>query len=87
MTFAFSTPASTVVKTSCGGLSGCTAAGSTLTFDVQSLFTNWYSADVTFGGAAHLRVPFTFDHSFTGAVSIQVRNSRGTSNFTLVSIP
>src|SRR5205085_2559577 len=76
-----------LVKVSCGTATGCTVAGTTLTFDLKSIASAWYTSDVTYGGSVTLRIPLVFDRSVTGLINIQLSNSRGTSAFSGVLLP
>jgi len=85
VTFTFGTTPS--VKLNCGSLAGCSVNGTSITFDIQSLFSAWYAADVTYGGASTLRVPIVIDGSLVGNVNVSVRNSRGPSNTLSFPLP
>jgi subtilisin family serine protease len=85
VTFTFETRPG--IKLSCGSVAGCSVAGPSITFDVQSLFNTWYASDVTFGGASTLRVPFSISGSLTGSINVTIRSSAGSSNTQTLPIP
>jgi hypothetical protein len=76
LTFNTSTP----VKLSCGGVAGCSVSGATITFDVKTLFDNWFKSDTTFGSLSTLRLPLTISGGVHGTVNVTFRNSMGASN-------
>jgi uncharacterized repeat protein (TIGR01451 family) len=75
------------VKLSCGSAPGCSVSGSSMTFDVHSIFDAWYSGDVVFGSLSRLRVPFSIDGTVTGTVNLKLANSKGPSNGGAFSLP
>jgi hypothetical protein len=85
LTFRFNT--STSIQLACGGVSGCSAAGSTITFNVASLFNAWYAGNTGYGSLAIVRVPFNIQGSLSGTVTVTLRNGLGTSNSTNFTIP
>ena len=69
------------VRLSCGPVSGCSAAGNSLTLDVASLFREWFSSDAAVGGLAQLRLPLSIEGGAAqGTVDVTVRNRQGLSN-------
>jgi hypothetical protein len=75
------------VRLSCGSAPGCSASGSTLTFDVRSLFVPWFAADTTFGSLGTLRLPLSIQGTVRGSVAVRLRNSRGISNPVSFALP
>jgi uncharacterized repeat protein (TIGR01451 family) len=71
---------SPAVRADCGSVSGCIASGSTVTIDVKSMFDSWFIGNPGFGSTSLLRVPLAIGGSVQGTVTIQLRNSQGTSN-------
>jgi hypothetical protein len=84
MSLTFNT--STKVNLSCGGVAGCSVSGSTITFDVKSLFDNWFTSDQTFGSLSTLRLPLTISGAVQGSVNVTFRNSMGASNTVTFSL-
>jgi hypothetical protein len=78
------TPAARV---SCGSAAGCTAAGTTLTLDVKSIFDTWFTTNTGFGSTSILRVPLFIDGSAKGSAVISLRNATGTSNPITLPLP
>jgi len=72
---------------SCGTVAGCTASGSTLTFDVRQLFDNWFSGNVQFGGLSTFRLPLTIQGALHGTVLATLRNGLGSSNAMSIILP
>jgi len=86
VSFTFST--SPAVQVSCGTATGCsTAKNSSVTFDTQNLFIDWFTANPGNGGASTLRVPFSLGSSVTGGVFVTITNSVGSSAQTTISFP
>jgi len=75
------------VRLSCGTAKGCSVAGQSLSLDVQSVFSQWFAADETFGSLSALRVPIFIDGSLKGTVAVTLRNSRGLSNARSFTLP
>jgi uncharacterized repeat protein (TIGR01451 family) len=76
------------VVLSCGTTPGCSASGNTLTLDVASLFSQWFNADVNFGGLAQLRLPFSIQGgAVRGNVAVALRNTKGESNSQSFALP
>jgi len=75
------------VQLSCGGVAGCTASGTTMTFDVKSLFDAWFNGNSQSGGLSTLRLPMTIPSSIHGGVNITLRNSAGGSNLIFMTLP
>jgi uncharacterized repeat protein (TIGR01451 family) len=67
------------VLLSCGTVPGCSVSGSSLTFDVRSLFDAWFVGHAEFGGLSALRLPFSIQGTVQGTVSVTFRNSVGPS--------
>jgi hypothetical protein len=70
------TPAVTL---SCGSVSGCSASGSAMTFDVRSLFDSWFNGDSVFGSLSTLHLPFSISGTVHGNVAVRLQNSMGSS--------
>jgi hypothetical protein len=85
VTFSFSTIPGVLL--SCGGVTGCTTSGNSITFDVRSLFSAWYADNVAYGGASSLRVPFSIGGTITGNVSVTISGATGTSVFRSFPLP
>jgi uncharacterized repeat protein (TIGR01451 family) len=68
-----------VVTLNCGSVSGCSASGSSMTFDVRSLFNAWFSSDSVFGSLSTLHLPFSISGTVHGSVTVRLQNSIGTS--------
>jgi hypothetical protein len=81
----FHTP--TPIKLSCGGITGCTAGVSILTFDVASMFSTWYANNPAYGTVATLRVPFSIQGTISGSVTMWLTNSVGISSSSTFNIP
>lgn len=82
LTFNTSSP----VTLSCGSVSGCSASGSTLTFDVKSMFDAWFSNSTAFGSLSTLHLPLSISGTVHGSVLVRLQNSMGISlpsSFTL----
>jgi hypothetical protein len=84
ISFQFDTPGTNF---SCGTVSGCSISGSTMIFDVRSLFQSWYESDRTFGSMSTLLVPFTIQGNVVGSVSLTMTNSEGSSNTVQIPLP
>src|SRR5204862_5070891 len=67
------------VRLSCGAVAGCTSTGSTLTFDVKSLFSAWYASGAALGSLSAMRLPLSIHGTMDGSVWVTLRNSRGSS--------
>jgi len=80
----FTSPA---IQLGCGTASGCTVSGSTLTFDVKTLFDNWYATSSQFGSLSTLRLPLSLQGSVHGTITVTLRNTLGTSNTISVPLP
>jgi cytochrome c peroxidase len=86
LTLTFNT--SPPIKLTCGGLAGCTASGSTITFSVKQIFDGWYASDTTFGSLSTLSLPFTIQGgTVRGTVNISLRNTMGFSNTMGFNLP
>ena len=86
LTLTFNT--SPPIKLTCGGLAGCTASGSTITFNVKQIFDGWYASDTTFGSLSTLTLPFTIQGgTVRGTVNITLRNTMGFSNMMGFNLP
>ena len=72
---------------SCGTVAGCSTSGNTLTLDVASLFTQWFTGDATFGGMTLLRLPLNIEGKLGGSVSVTFRNNQGVSNTASFQLP
>jgi len=70
---------STAVTLSCGSVSGCSASGSTLTFDVKSMFDSWFNNSMAFGSLSTLHLPLSISGTVHGSVLIRLQNSVGIS--------
>jgi hypothetical protein len=77
----------TPIKLSCGGVTGCAAFGSTLTFDVSSLFSTWYGNNSAYGTVATLHVPFNIQGTISGSLTMWLTNSVGSSSHMTFDIP
>jgi len=75
------------VRLSCGSAAGCVASGSTLTFDVRSMFNTWFAGDTTFGSLSTMRLPLSIPGTVHGTVGVTLRNNRGTSNSMSFALP
>jgi uncharacterized repeat protein (TIGR01451 family) len=75
------------LQLACGSVPGCSVSGSTLRFDVQSLFENWYRSDSTYGSLTTLTLPWAIQGSVRGAVSVKLRNSQGQASVREAPIP
>jgi hypothetical protein len=75
------------VQVSCGTVPGCTASGSTLTFDVRGLFNNWFAQSSQFGSLSTLKLPLSLQGTVRGSVSVSLRNDLGISNSISFTIP
>ena len=76
------------VRLSCGTVSGCSVNGSTMTFDVSSLFAAWFASDTAYGSLSTLRLPFSIDGGrVKGAVAVALRNRQGFSNVAVFDLP
>ncbi len=76
----------TAVTLSCGSVSGCSVSGSTLTFDVKSMFDSWFSNSTAFGSLSRLHLPLSISGTVHGSVLVRLQNSMGISvpsSFTL----
>jgi len=76
-----------LIRLSCGSAVGCTASGSTLTFDVRSLFDTWFAGDNTFGSLTTLRIPLSIPDTVHGSVAVRLLNSRGISGAKSFPLP
>jgi cytochrome c peroxidase len=86
LTLTFNT--SPAIKLTCAGLAGCTANGSTITFNVKQIFDGWYASDTTFGSLSTLTLPFTIQGgTVRGTVNISLRNTMGLSNTMGFNLP
>ncbi|HLQ78218.1 MAG TPA: hypothetical protein VK210_12740, partial [Terriglobia bacterium] len=85
LTFQFNT--STPIQLSCGGVAGCTASGSSISFNVTDLFSTWYASNPTYGSLATVRVPFNIQGTLSGSVKVTLSNTLGTSNVMSFPIP
>jgi len=85
LSFQFDT--TTPVLFGCGGVAGCSASGSRIQFNVQSLFSTWYSNNSGFGSLAIVRVPFTLQGTIAGTVTVTSTNPSGTSNVMSFPLP
>ena len=85
LSFRFNT--TTPIQLSCGGLSGCSASGSTITFTVASLFNTWYADNTAYGSLATIRVPFNIQGTLSGSISVTLTNALGPSNSMNFTIP
>ena len=70
---------SSAVTLSCGSVSGCSVSGSTLTFDVKSMFDSWFSSSTAFGSLSTLHLPLSISGTVHGSVLIRLQNSMGLS--------
>ena len=69
------------VSLNCGATPGCSAFGQTLTLDVQTFFTQWYTADTVYGSLSVLHIPLNIaGGKATGTVDVTLTNSTGVSN-------
>jgi uncharacterized protein DUF11/sortilin (neurotensin receptor 3) len=75
------------IQLSCGGVSGCSVSGTTMTLNVESLFNDWFASNTSFGSLSMLRLPLAIDGAIQGTVSVRLRNSRGTSNAMSFTLP
>ena len=75
------------VRLSCGSASGCQVSGSSITFDVKTLFDGWYAADATFGSLSSLSLPFSIQGAIQGKVWVSLRNREGLSTPLSFSLP
>jgi hypothetical protein len=75
------------VQLSCGVMTGCAVSGSSLTFNVSSLFGAWYASNTDYGSLATLRVPFSIQGNISGSISVLLNNSLGASNSMSIPIP
>jgi hypothetical protein len=75
------------VEISCGSVSGCSVAGSTMHFDVRPIFDPWFASDTTYGSMSTLRFPFELGGTVAGSLSVTLTNDQGTSNAVTVTIP
>jgi len=75
------------VRLQCGANTLCTASGSTLTFDVKTMFDGWYSEVSTFGSLVTLRLPLTIQGDVHGSVSVTLRNANGASAPVIFQLP
>jgi uncharacterized repeat protein (TIGR01451 family) len=75
------------VQLSCGATAGCSAAGNVLTLDVAPMFSRWFTGDITFGGLAQLRLPFSIQGTVTGTVAVTLKNTKGESNSQSFALP
>ena len=75
------------VQLSCGTTPGCSASGSTLTFDVKSMFDAWFQSTSAYGGLSTLRVPLSFKGNVSGSVSVTLVNSIGASTAGSFNLP
>jgi len=76
------------VTLSCGTTAGCSVSGNTLTLDVSSLFSRWFSGDLSFGGLATLRLPLRIEGgTVRGNVAVTLRNTKGESNSRSFALP
>jgi trimeric autotransporter adhesin len=67
------------VSLSCGFVIGCTASGSSVTFDVKAMFDTWYATDDALGSLSTLILPLTIKGTVHGSVSVTLRNGEGVS--------
>jgi uncharacterized repeat protein (TIGR01451 family) len=79
--------ATSPLQLSCGTVAGCTASGSTLTFDVRQLFDGWFSGNTQFGGLSTFRLPLTVQGILHGSVSVSLKNGLGLSNTMSFPLP
>jgi hypothetical protein len=75
------------IQLSCGGVSGCSVSGSTMTLNVEPLFNDWFTNNTSFGSLSTLRLPLAIDGTIKGSVTVRLRNSRGTSNAMSFALP
>jgi len=75
------------VRLSCGSISGCQVSGSSVIFDVKTLFDVWYAADRTFGSLSTLSLPFSIQGAVQGKVWVSLRNPQGLSSPLSFSLP
>jgi hypothetical protein len=75
------------VQLSCGAVTGCSVSGITLTFDVKSLFDDWYRTDTRYGSLATLRLPFSIPNTVRGTVSFTLVNALGASARVFLTLP
>src|SRR6185436_2286558 len=78
---------SPTVRLSCGGVSGCSVSGSSITLNVKSLFDAWFANDVTFGSLSVLRLPLSIQGTVHGSIGITLQNSQGVSNMMFFPLP
>ncbi|HET9943762.1 MAG TPA: hypothetical protein VFR05_10490, partial [Terriglobia bacterium] len=75
------------VRMSCGNIPGCTVFGTIVTFNVSSLFSDWYAGNNDHGTLAMIRIPFLLDSSIKGTVLISTSNAMGSSNVMTLQLP
>jgi uncharacterized repeat protein (TIGR01451 family) len=75
------------VQLSCGATEGCSAAGNVLTLNVAPMFSRWFTGDVSYGGLAQLRLPFSIQGAVTGTVAVTLKNTKGESNSQSFALP
>jgi hypothetical protein len=85
LSFEFNT--TTPIRLSCGGVAGCSASGTTISFNVASQFNAWYASNPATGSLAMLRVPFTIQGTIAGSITVTLTNSIGNSNTMNFVIP
>jgi hypothetical protein len=78
---------SPAVRLNCGSVTGCSVSGTTLTFDVRSLFDAWYASDTVHGSLSTLRLPFSVQGSFKGSASVSLQNNEGVSATSVFTFP
>jgi hypothetical protein len=86
-TLSFRFDSTTPIRFSCGGAAGCTATGSTITFNVNSLFSAWYTTSTAYGSLVTIRIPFTIQGSISATVTVTLTNPSGTSNVMSFPVP
>jgi len=75
------------VRLGCGDVTGCSVLGSTMTFDVKSLFDAWFTSGASLGSLSAMRFPFLIQGAAQGSVVVSFRNSLGTSNSISFPLP
>jgi uncharacterized repeat protein (TIGR01451 family) len=75
------------VRLSCGDVMGCTVSGSTLTFDVRTLFEHWFASEAALGSLSLVRLPLSIQGNVHGTGWITFRNSLGSSQAARFSLP
>src|SRR5678815_203501 len=76
------------VQLACGTVQGCSTSTAGITFNVVSLFNEWYANNTNYGTLALLRIPFNVQGgTLSGNVSVTLTNTQGTSNTMNFNIP